>query len=681
MTLTRNKKLVIAVVGIVLCVSALELFLFNFRYFYTKLSGMREHTIGAAEFTELDGCEYDPEKGVISVSTKNASFMINPDIPISAVRLNFSGNYNYFFVRYDFSDESYRNWSHRGANLEVQFKDSHYATVVTAGKCLSLRVNLSDIMGDNIEISSVTLNAPYFNFNLYRVFAVFLIATVVCLFKIFRLSEIKLDLKQPKQLQIFYLSILLMVLVCVVFHTLEAQVLVNDPYQMLTTAFFNGQTHFIPEDAMPPFPTGISPYDPSQRSGSGHPYMYDSAYFNGKYYCYYGPAPVITLMLPFRLLTGGNLSTQAATLIFTALFFVVFLKLLALMAEKWCGGISLGAFLLCSMGAAFATHALFCLSRSSFYELPYASGLFYYFTGIYLLFFQYARLRVNNLAMLLSGLCFGLAAASRPTLIFYMPAAVPLLCGIHFSALKPRFQRGTLKETLNSLRRYFPCNLLWFILPLAAVAALMMIYNYARFGSPTDFGSDYNISMSDLHYNKITDFSKYFDAVYYFYLKLPEVSMVAPFLKAPPVRDQNYTQYLYVSWSVGLITFPFTWIILFARSLLKGPGRVQKSLIYILIITGLLMPFLLITLGGAHMRYLMDILPYLSLASALLWLRLLLMAEKTQIKQPVAMAFCVAVISTVIITTFLTMSGENGILVNKWADINYELTRAIEFWR
>jgi hypothetical protein len=56
------------------------------------------------------------------------------------------------------------------------------------------------------------------------------------------------------------------------------------------------------------------PYDPQKRPpGVG---LHDASYYHGRYCLYFGAAPVVTLMLPFQLLTGMDLPARAAGIVF-----------------------------------------------------------------------------------------------------------------------------------------------------------------------------------------------------------------------------------------------------------------------------------------------------------------------------------------------------------------------------
>src|ERR1700690_2049704 len=56
-----------------------------------------------------------------------------------------------------------------------------------------------------------------------------------------------------------------------------------------------------------------NPYDPATRPAG--PVLSDASYYKGRYFIYFGVAPVVTLFLPWRLVTGHELPAPYAALI------------------------------------------------------------------------------------------------------------------------------------------------------------------------------------------------------------------------------------------------------------------------------------------------------------------------------------------------------------------------------
>src|SRR5574339_279135 len=78
----------------------------------------------------------------------------------------------------------------------------------------------------------------------------------------------------------------------------------TDHFNLLSRGFRKGQLHLdgeVPEELI----RAKNPYDPVSRGDV--PVLHDASYYQGKYYIYFGPAPVVTLLLPFNLVTGRDL--------------------------------------------------------------------------------------------------------------------------------------------------------------------------------------------------------------------------------------------------------------------------------------------------------------------------------------------------------------------------------------
>ena len=95
-----------------------------------------------------------------------------------------------------------------------------------------------------------------------------------------------------------------------------------DYYKLLVRGWRKGQLN-IDKDPSPELLALKDPYDPEQNG----PYkLGDISLYKGKYYTYFGAAPALTLMWPYAALTGRELVTGQATLVFC---------LVALLTASW----------------------------------------------------------------------------------------------------------------------------------------------------------------------------------------------------------------------------------------------------------------------------------------------------------------------------------------------------------
>ena len=80
-----------------------------------------------------------------------------------------------------------------------------------------------------------------------------------------------------------------------------------------------------------------NPYDLDARTASGANYIWDSAYYNGHYYVYFGVVPVLLFYLPVYLATGHHMDTATACLA-VGLAFLLGMALIGLIAGVFLGG-------------------------------------------------------------------------------------------------------------------------------------------------------------------------------------------------------------------------------------------------------------------------------------------------------------------------------------------------------
>ena len=244
-----------------------------------------------------------------------------------------------------------------------------------------------------------------------------------------------------------------------------------------------------------------NPYDWSQRGDQNVDAKWDHVYYEGKYYSYYGIAPVILVFLPWHKLTHHYASTNLSVLLF-GLIGILFLTLAYMAAVKrWfrktpAGCIIAGlAVLLASCGIGYS------LGRTLFYEISISSGFAFVTMGAYCLISSDLLTGSGRISLprtALASLFLGIAVLCRPTLAVYaICAALYFVCAIPRSG--HILEEGSICG-VNKKRRiaFVFCA----ALPLAALGAVQMWYNATRFGSPLDFGIQYSLTINDFTHSQ-----------------------------------------------------------------------------------------------------------------------------------------------------------------------------------
>lgn len=258
----------------------------------------------------------------------------------------------------------------------------------------------------------------------------------------------------------------------------------RDYYNLLLDGWLSGQLHLkvdVPQELL----RLPDPYDPAVRPpGLG---LHDASFYRGRYYLYFGAAPVLTLLLPYRLATGSDLSQAAAVLCFGLAGFLASFALWRSVRRRYFPDTGPLVTLLAGGVLGLASLGPVLLRRPHLWELPIAAGSCFALLALHALWraleaipggpdVSWGRSRGGWVAA--AGLLLGLAIASRPTYLIAGPfLAVPFL------AWWWRERRLPWREALAAL------------VPLAVIGLTMAWHNHARFGDPLQFGQAYQLSM------------------------------------------------------------------------------------------------------------------------------------------------------------------------------------------
>jgi hypothetical protein len=354
-----------------------------------------------------------------------------------------------------------------------------------------------------------------------------------------------------------------------------------DYFRLLVRGWQKGQLHldYTPAPELLALP---DPYDPAQNEGLK---LGDATLYRGRYYLYFGAAPAFTLMLPYALVTGRELTMGTAVFVFVSLAFLTASGLWLAIRRRyfpesaaWMAPVGM---LLLGCG----THLLALAQRPMIWELPIAGGVFFSLLAVAACF-RAVHGRRPVLAMAAAGLCLGLAVGSRPTCLF----AAPLLLGPLWLAWRERRPERDWRGMVAAA-----------IVPLGLCGLALMWHNHARFDSPFEFGQNYQLSGA--HEGQQTHFSlRYFAhnfSVYFFHAL--NWTAEFPFAMAYGVDVPDIPGYFGTEEVSGLVaTFPYVAFILAlplawwrrdpaeARTLTAAVGSAAG---YALPVTGLILCF------------------------------------------------------------------------------------------
>lgn len=361
----------------------------------------------------------------------------------------------------------------------------------------------------------------------------------------------------------------------------------RNQYELLTESILEGHINIDYGEVDPKLLEMDNPYDLDARIELGVDSRWDHAFYNGKYYMYFGVVPVFLLFLPYRLVTGRSLTTYHATQIFVALFICGVFALFYILSKKFFEKITLGMYLLLS--SAFAIISVwYSIGHPALYCTAITAGIC---MEIWSLFFFVESVWISEnekrqIIFAFWGSFFGaLAFGCRPPIALANILVLPML----FVYLKGK---------RLDLKRFG--QLVIAAMPYFVIGILLMLYNYVRFENPFEFGQSYQLTTADQsNYGNLIerfDLIKILNGILTNFISYYDISETFP----------------YISLNGALVNFP---ILLFPLIGL-GQENVRKELkkrnVYTLTLGLCFLPFFITIMDvlwapNSNERYRMDI--------------------------------------------------------------------------
>ncbi len=359
-----------------------------------------------------------------------------------------------------------------------------------------------------------------------------------------------------------------------------------------------------------------NPYDAAARDAAQiDDIHWDHAFYNGRYYVYFGIVPCLLFQLPFEALTGiQNLAYAPCMVVLGLVFLAACFGVVGHAVRRWFPQTSAAAYLLAVAAVALGSQFYYLLLRPYIYEYAILCGAALLMLGLWL-WLAASNTPVEKRGALLAklffgSLCIALVAGCRPQMELFAFLAVPIFWQRYISQKRLRSRAGAGEAVA-------------FLLPVVAVAAGLMWYNAARFGSPFDFGANYNLTGNDMT-KRGFNVVRIGPAVFTSLLEPPAWQSVFPFLRETDVQTNAVIHTISEKFTGGLLAAtPYLWVLAllllppFRRCLHRrraAAGVVCAGLAALVIMT-----VVDCEMAGVLYRYLMDYSPVLLLGAALCW--------------------------------------------------------------
>lgn len=215
--------------------------------------------------------------------------------------------------------------------------------------------------------------------------------------------------------------------------------------------------------------------------------LWDTAYYKGHYYVYFGVGPVLLFYLPFYLITGHHINTVMVIFINSVFIFIGAAALIKEIMERRFAQTPLPVYLMLTAMVSWGSGLWYLVMNPDFYGVPLAVAMALCFWGLYFWIHSLSKERISVPYIAAGSLCMAFEAAVRPQ--FLLASFLALL--IFLSAVfkdRTLFSKKSVKATLG------------FTVPYVLTAAGVMYYNFVRFGSVFDFGANYNLTNNNMPY-------------------------------------------------------------------------------------------------------------------------------------------------------------------------------------
>lgn len=532
----------------ILVIFMVEVFGYNYRFWESLFFD----EIIVEEISPGDGIRKTGENTYSIIDSEGAYFEIN-DINAEIknifleISVTSSDEYEnrYLPIRISATDEAneiYREFSQ--VNVVPEITESKYIRLYLSGETEKIKVSVDLAEGGEFMITDVGLNVTRpFCFHPLRVVCFLLL---VFIFQIFRpksnIYEKTLDLKEKRQKYLLGTTLILNIMViCVVSMAIlpwrtwaNTTWPADTEYESLTDALIDGH-FYLNEEPSETLKKMDNPYDPQMREKlhqeSGETYLTDYAYFNGKYYCYFGIVPALIFFVPFKLLFGVHLPAWLMVSFCAILYCIVSYIFVYTLVKRYFKKISIGLYLIFAAVFVSMSSIVYLAFFATVYSVPIMLAMLLGIMGL-TFWLKAEGEKLKKRYLVLGALSIALIIGCRPQLAIILLFAFPIFW----------------KEIKN--REFFSkkglANTLCVIIPFLVVGCAVMYYNYARFGNVFDFGANYNLTGNDMTHRG-TVFARNWLGIFEYLFQPLNVASKFPFLRT--IGDNLQTDYQgYVSY-------------------------------------------------------------------------------------------------------------------------------------
>lgn len=677
----KNKtfpKKTFIVLGIIVLISLLaEMLIFNFR----SMESLFNKEIPELSVSFSDGTKTDGKSPVKITTEENVHFTIsNINEKVNNINLNLHGNglkvIPLVISATDEGNSSFYSFPER--EIVDDIKATKYIKLNLAGKAKDIKVELKNTQNQTITVESVSLNTKVpVTFSIGRVlFVIFILSLFYFIRPRSAIYNLSPDEKQKRTAFVVFLIVNILIILLLV----NINPAFKDPvwqhhkqYHSLAESLAKGQFHLdaVADERLVNLE---NPYDYNERVqtvGMGN-FLWDHAFFEGKYYVYFGIVPCILYYLPVYLLTGSHMPTYIVIFLNAALSVLGIMLVLKEIMKKHYPHTPYAVYLLLCQTLIIGGGIWLIAKRPDFYFVPISTAIMLTLFGLY--FWLTAKkddgkkgYKLNNSRLILGSLFMALVAGARPQFIL----ASFFIFIIFFEPFKDKkiLSKNTISQTSSV------------VIPYVLVAAFLMYYNFARFGSPFDFGANYNLTFNDMTLRGIRG-DRTFLGWFSYLLQPPNITAEFPFVQATKVytayQGTTITEEMFGGF---LLTNPFAWFCVLSFSFRKC-FEDKKQFIITLMCTvfALIITFADTQMAGILTRYVADFGLFLAFGSAISFMTLYNGQKSPDSKKILLTLLIICFAITLSYNLLLIFSGTGESIRQCNPDLHYKIKYLTAFW-
>lgn len=683
----NNKKLSLFNAAVIILIISLlaELFVFNYKAFLT--SGYEE--IKAENILYGSGIELTSDDSFKIVSETDKYIEIdeinneakNIYIDIERKTLSKASDIK-TRIKLDATDKGNKLYfSLPSVTVVKGVERSKYISLKLSGETEKIRINIEEAQGAELVLNRISINKRVpFSFNLIRLIVFYMLLMLVyMLLPSTGLYKYKVKWGCYNRCLIIICLCLLNIFVFAYFvkanpmFSVRALTMANHrQYNDLAQALTEGH-FYLDEEPSQEIKNMENPYDYRLRAqvmkDTGSDFRWDTAYYNGKYYVYFGIVPVLVFYLPAMLLFNISFNASVGIFITSVVLIPGVFLLMKCIIKKWFKDTPFIVYLILSFLMINCCGTILYIKRPDFYSLPIFMAITFSIWGLYFWLKSVEdENKLKGLYLFFGSVCMALVAGCRPQLLLGSFFAAPVF-GEEVLKKRTLFSKQGIKKTAA------------FAAPYVVTAVFLMYYNYARFGSVFDFGANYNLTFNDMTIRGFR-LSRIPLGIFMYIFQPVNLSAIFPFV----ARASITTNYMGVTISEmmfgGVLScYAILWI---NGALFAARHMFVKKRLFFIALMGIIFSVVIVIadtqMAGILLRYFGDFSWFLFLSASLIILTLLQGFKSDEAKKYL-LYFTAAgfILSLLFNAALLFIMSENSVYIEN-PELFYKVMHSVQFW-